>query len=311
MNTALVQLHSTDKLKLPGLYYTPVSPTNRVAIWLHGMGDSGIFYNPERMNALGKALCKQGIAFLAFNNRGAHNKKKLHLNDDTIPEEDRIYSGGTHYEKIADCIYDIDGAVVFLRKLGYTDFSLIGHSTGANKICSYVQNKTDNPFSRYVLAGPGDDSGLFFNELGEKRFFKALSYAQKAVAANRPLALLPRYTGMHPFSAQAAVDILNPDGDYNTFPFFESTTKRLGTKPLFKELRKIDGPVLTIIGENDAYMYTAGGVDGAFKLIRQHLPQKLQNKSSFIMVPGADHSFTDHETEFAEHVAQWLVDARS
>ena len=56
MKLAFVSLLSSDKLKLPGLLYEPDKPTKKAAIWLHGMGDSGVFYNPERINALGKAL---------------------------------------------------------------------------------------------------------------------------------------------------------------------------------------------------------------------------------------------------------------
>lgn len=308
MNLKLIQILSTDMLKLPGLLYEPSKSTNKIAIWLHGMGDNGIFYNPERMNALGKALNSNGIALLAFNNRGAHNQKKLYIEDDILPEEDRTFSGGTMYEKIADCIHDIDGAVLYLTKQNYNEFYLIGHSTGANKICSYVQNKKSNPFSKYVLAGPGDDSGLFYNEIGKKRFFAALEYAEKAIENNRPLAIMPKYSGMHPFSAQAAFDILNPDGDYNTFPFYEATTERLGTKPLFKELHKLDKPVLTIIGENDTYMYTAGGVQGAMELIRSNLSSSIRNQSEYIVVKDADHSFTSHEVEFSQLVAKWLAE---
>jgi pimeloyl-ACP methyl ester carboxylesterase len=303
----LVSFLATDKVKLPGLLYTPSNPTKKAALWLHGMGDNGIFYNPARMNALGQALAEKDIAFLAFNNRGAHNSKALSIEDETLPEEDRRYPGGTYYEKIADCIHDIEGAVSFLKEHNFSQLYLIGHSTGANKICAYHVRASKNPFSKYVLAGPGDDTGLFFTDLGAKRFWQALQYAARAVSEGEPLKIMPKYTGMHPFSAQSAWDILNPEGDYNTFPYYELTAERRGQKPLFEEYRQIDRPTLLIIGEHDEYMTTAGGAAQALDILLKQTPNAMIKHHDFTLLPGADHSFHDSEQAFAEQIAGWLV----
>ncbi|HEX4774109.1 MAG TPA: alpha/beta hydrolase [Candidatus Saccharimonadales bacterium] len=306
MNLELVSLLATDKIKLPGLLYSPDKPSRRAAIWLHGMGDNGVFYSTTRTNALGKALTEKGIALLAFNNRGAHNSKKLRIADEALPEEDRYFQGGTHYEQIVDCVYDIEGAVKFLEGRGYSQLYLIGHSTGANKICVYHIRTVKNPFQKYVLAGPGDDVGLFFQELGEKRFWQALKYAAQ-FTESQPLHLMPRYTGMYPFSAQAAWDILNPAGPYNTFPFYEATNERLGQKPLFEEYQQIDRPTLVIFGAEDEYTTAAGGADEALKLIMQQTSNARMKQTDFMLVPEADHSFHGQEEAFAKRVADWLV----
>ncbi|HVA11440.1 MAG TPA: alpha/beta hydrolase, partial [Candidatus Dormibacteraeota bacterium] len=155
----LVSITSSDKLLLPGLLYTPEQATKQAAIWLHGMGDTGTFYSPARINALGNGLTSKNIALLAFNNRGAHNAKTLRIDDESLPEDQQNYQGGTYYEKIADCVHDIDGAVAFLHKQGFSTLYLLGHSTGANKICAYHARAKHNPFTKYVLASAGDDSG--------------------------------------------------------------------------------------------------------------------------------------------------------
>lgn len=306
MRLSLVTVLSADKLRLPGLLYEPEKPTTRAAVWLHGMGDNGVFYNPDRMNILGEQLAAQGIALLAFNNRGAHNRKRLKVADETLPEEDRSYLGGTHYELIADSTHDIDGAAAFLQARNYTELFLIGHSTGANKIVHFASQQPQNPFSKYVLAGPGDDTGLFRNELGKKRYEQAQAYAQNATASGDHLKTMPRYTGMYPFSAQSALDILHPDGNYNTFPFYEVTTERLGSKPLFQEYAAITKPMLVLIGEHDEFQYTAGDAEGALKILLNHTNQKALGSSDFQVIPNADHSFHGAETEFAEAIARWL-----
>lgn len=307
MRLDFVSLLATDKVQLPGLLYTPKQKTSQVAIWLHGMGDSGIFYNPEIINALGQALTEHGIALLALNNRGAHNSKNLKIIDDRLPEEDRCYQGGTYYELITDCIHDIDGAVAFLRQQQFSTFYLLGHSTGANKICAYHVQTKRNPFSKYILAGPGDDSGLFFSELGEQKFWQALRYAAKHTATE-PLRIMPKYTGMYPFSAQSAWDILNPDGAYNTFPFYEATHQRLGKKRLFDEYQQIDLPSLVIFGEEDEYTTTIGGAAKALELMMAHTSNAMLKTIDFTLVPDANHSFDDAEVVFAKSVSDWLAD---
>ena len=55
--------------------------------------------------------------------------------------------GGCAYERIRDCVLDIDGAVRELRRRGYRDITLIGHSTGANKIAVYDSLQAAQPAS--------------------------------------------------------------------------------------------------------------------------------------------------------------------
>src|ERR1700712_3176830 len=100
MKLELVNFQSTDKLELPGLLYQPDIDSTEVVLWLHGNGDSGVFYNQRTMNALGKSLTDRGISFFAMNNRGSHYSKKLHIADDSLPVDDQYVQGGVHYEKI-------------------------------------------------------------------------------------------------------------------------------------------------------------------------------------------------------------------
>jgi pimeloyl-ACP methyl ester carboxylesterase len=307
MTLQLGSFLTTDNLSLPALLYQPDQKTKRAAVWLHGMGDNGVFYKPDRINALGDALTRRGVAFLAFNNRGAHNSKRLSIADESLPEEDRGYQAGTNYERIIDAVHDIDGAAKYLGQQGFTELYLLGHSTGANKICVYHVTSKSNPFSKYVLAGPGDDTGIFFSSLGPKKFWHALKYAAEAVTDGDGSKTMPKYTGMYPFSAQSAWDILNPDGDYNTFPFYEYAHERLGKKELFSEYKSIDRPTLVICGEADELMATAGGAEAALDILMKQASNQMLKKTDFMLIHDADHSFSDHEQEFADKVAEWLI----
>lgn len=306
MQTSLTNFLATDNVQLPGLLFEPDAPTRRAAAWLHGMGDNGVFYKSDLINELALALNGQGIALLAFNNRGAHNRKTLKIVDETLPEDEQRLLAGTHHELIADCVHDIDGAAGVLQQAGYTELFLLGHSTGANKVCAYDSLTRNNPFSRYVLSGPGDDCGLWHQGLGAKRFKQTLELAQRWVHEGKPHKIMPKYTGMHPFSAQSAADILNPDGLYNCFPYYEATTQRLGTKPLFAELSKIRTPFLAICGSEDEAMQTAGSPAKGLELIAGYTHADVAAACTYEQVEGADHSFNGYERVFAEGVAAWL-----
>lgn len=303
MQTELISFITTDKLELPGLLYTPAEPTKKVAVWLHGMGDSGVLYNPRRINLLGSELCKRGIALLAFNNRGAHHRKRLKIVDDTLSEDEQSYQGGTHHELIADCVHDINGAAIFLADRGFDKLFLTGHSSGANKICVYDTLEPKNPFSHYVLAGAGDDCGLWYMRLGDGKFWKALSKAKSYIQEGKPHRPMPRYSGMHPFSAQSAADLIDPDGLYNTFPFFEVAHKRLGHKQLFQEFSAVTKPMCVIYGETDEAVASAGTTSDAVKILKKYAGAKQHD---YKIIPDTGHTFDGKETELAALIAQWL-----
>jgi pimeloyl-ACP methyl ester carboxylesterase len=306
MRLELVSLLSSDNIELPGLLYRPDKDTKKAVVWLHGMGDNAVFYKPREINILAKALAEKGIALLAFNNRGAHARKILKIVDEKLPEEDCRYKGGMYYELIADCVKDIDGAAEFLKERGFADLYLAGLSTGANKICAYHARAERNPYSKYVLAGPGDDTGLMFMELSEKKFWQALRYAAAHIKTE-PLKTMPKYTGMYPYSVQSAWDVLNPDGNYNTFPFYEATHERLGKKPLFEEYKRIDRPMLVIWGEDDEYTEVFGGTAQTLKLLMAQTSNAMLKKTDFALVPDTGHSFDGAETDFAKRMADWLA----
>src|SRR6185295_5516215 len=112
----VVRFEATDGVDLSGLLYEPKKRTGRVAIFLHGTGGASIFES-KRTNRLADVFTRNGIAYFPFNTRGAHLIRRL----------GRI-QGGMAYELIRDCVFDIDGAVRELRRRGYRDMTLIGHS---------------------------------------------------------------------------------------------------------------------------------------------------------------------------------------
>jgi pimeloyl-ACP methyl ester carboxylesterase len=201
-------------------------------------------------------------------------------------------------------MYDIDGVVEYLKNLGYERFFLMGKSTGANKICVYHEMLQKQgritPFSGYILLSGGDDVGLWYEEMGVELFQAILSNAQIAVKENRgkerPTA---RRCFLEDFSYQSAADILDPDGPYNCFPFYEAFQKRLSTKKLFQEFASLDMPTLVIYGEQDEYVLFP--IADVIALLKSH-----NSRAEYDVIANANHSFDGHEKILTERILAWI-----
>jgi pimeloyl-ACP methyl ester carboxylesterase len=270
-------------------------------VWLHGMGSSGIFYPVAHTNALAEAFVSRGVGFLGLQNRGGGMLQGVRYIDEAGEKQKRLQ--GTTHELIADCVYDIDGAVAWARAAGYDELYLGGHSTGANKVALYSYRKPKNPFAKFVLYGGGDDTGISYEELGPERFRHALAEAQRLVKAGKGEELAqPELIGGY-FSYQSIADLLDPDGNYNTFPFYESGHERLGTKPLWREYKSITKPTLVIYGALDEYCRP--DVPSCLAVLQHEAPAGVP--FTFKTIDGGDHGCYQHELELAAAVAGWVV----
>jgi len=288
----VVRFEATDGVALAGALYEPNRATTRAAIYLHGTGGSSVFES-KRTNRLGEIFTNGGVAWFPFNNRGAHVMRRM---GDVM--------GGMAYERIRDCVFDIDGAIRELRRRGYRDITLIGHSTGANKVAVYDFYKDRPQAKRYVLLAGGDDTGMIYARLGARRFTAALTKAREMIRARRGADLVPPALSDLPMSWTSFYDMANPDGDYNVFPFLEAMRNlRLSRKPRFRHVRGIRKPTLVLYGENDEYCY--GNVPRCVAILDEALGPK-PNMELAIM-KDADHGFSGREEELGTVLVEWIT----
>jgi pimeloyl-ACP methyl ester carboxylesterase len=290
-----VRFDATDGVELVGLLYEPRRSSGRAIVFLHGTGGASVF-DARRTNLLGEAFTRRGFAFFPFNNRGAHLVRRLRRNGRSI-------DGGAAHEVIRECVFDVDGALAEVRRRGYRDVTLVGHSTGANKVAVYDARTSRNGAKRYVLLAGGDDTGMLWQQLGRRRAEAALERAKSMIKARRggePAP--PSLAAMPMMSWRALRDMLDPDGDYNVFPFLEAMRGvRFGRKPLFRHLRAIRKPSLILYGDRDEYCYD--DVSGCVAALAAALGPK-PNVDLAIM-EDADHGFGGREEQLATLVADW------
>jgi pimeloyl-ACP methyl ester carboxylesterase len=293
--TRLVRFEATDGVELSGLLFEPRRATQRAIIFLHGTGGATVFES-KRTNRLARAFLDAGVAYFPFNNRGAHLVRWLR-------SRTRRIGGGMAFEKIRDCVFDIDGAARELRRRGYRELWLIGHSTGANKIAVYDSRKPRNPFRGYVLLAGGDDTGILWQELGDRRFGAALEKARAMIKAGRGEEFVPRTVSTMLLSWRAFLDTANPDGDYNVFPFLEIMRGvRLSKRARFRHVRAIRKPALFVYGDRDEYLY--GDPSRCVSILADALGPKPNIELA--LMRDADHGFSGREAELAELIVRWM-----
>lgn len=263
----LIHFKATDGVPLAGLLCEPRRRAHGVLLWLHGI--SGSIFDSRRTPILADLFAQRRWAFFPFNNRGSNLVRRPGL--------------GSAYEVLRDCVKDIDGAIREVRKRGYRDITLVGHSTGANKVAVYNHYKPRNPVKRYVLLGGADDTGMLYRELGARRFRLYLAH-------KRSDDLMPDRI----MTWRAFRDMADPNGDYNVFQFEPATRPRRA----FRAIREIRKPALYVYGEKDEYGFDAG-------LLAQHIGPK----SEIVVIRGADHGFHRQEEELADVIANWVAGA--
>jgi pimeloyl-ACP methyl ester carboxylesterase len=300
MRLELIQFPNTNNIFLPGLLYEPEKSSDKILIFLHGNGSSAGFYSVEAQNIFGKTMTDNGISYLTFTNTGGHLIQKFDKLIDDTWERVQI---GVAYELIKDCVSDIDGVINFIKSRGYKHIYLVGASTGANKICVYNFYKTKNPVEKYVLESGGDDSGIYYSEVGDKKFKQALQLCKVKIKSGKGRDFVPKDFYDIPISYQSLYDQINPDGDYNIFPFYWQLNKiKIMKKAPWREIKKITKPTLVIYGDKDEYCY--GKVQSCVGLIKSAVSGK--ENFSFKIIRNADHAYFGKRKEFAEKVVKFL-----
>jgi len=278
INGFLVTFNSTDGLTLNGFLKKSNKNNKKLLIHVHGMG--GNFYGGKLTQTILKELENTKYDVLSINTRGqgiinriyGKNKKKLI---------------GTGLEKLEECIFDIEGAIKFAKKLGYKKFVLSGHSTGCQKITYYQSKKQNNLVESIVLLSPADDHSVTKTR---KNFNINLKKAQK---------LLKNKKGNEKF------DI--PKNNYSVKRWLSFADKKNIEAQLFNYdgklyyFSKIKQPILAIFGEND--IFANHNAKQSLEILRNKTKSELLITKE---VKGADHSYKGKEKQLTNEVKRFL-----
>src|SRR5262249_48070423 len=215
-------LKTADNERLHGLLFTPPSDDSDMALlFIHGVAMN--FYLPP-LAIFGQELAQRRYHCFVINTRG----------HDWIARVGNLTKfGGSAYENLEDCLFDLDGAFNYLEKRSYRRFVLIGHSFGGIKSIIYQGTRQrDDVFGLLSCSAPKQ----FYSERISRQpeFRETIERAETMVAEGKGEELLYVAVGATPgvFSARTHLDKYGKDDRNDCRPY----------------ARQLGCPLLAIVG---------------------------------------------------------------
>ena len=284
-----VYFNTEDENELVGLLERPTNPTKRVVISVHGMQSNCL---KRREDILSKEISNAGVAYFAFNNRGA---ELMTYTRKTTGE--KILNGGSVYEDVLDGYYDIKGAINKMLELGYTDIYLQGHSLGCTKIV-YTYNKLKNEnnvknIKGIMLLSLVDIPDCQKYDLGNK-YVEMMEYAENKEKEGKLNDLMPIESFDHPICVRSYLRYFKYNKDIDFARFWDKDYN-------FKELNNIQIPLFLRWG--NVHDLVVQNLDDLIKFLKS----KIQNEKIDIgYIDGADHGYTGKEETLAKEIISFI-----
>ena len=284
-----VYFNTEDEIELVGLLERPTNPTKRVVISVHGMQSNCL---KRREDILSKEISNAGVAYFAFNNRGA---ELMTYTRKTTGE--KILTGGSVYEDVLDGYYDIKGAINKMLELGYTDIYLQGHSLGCTKIV-YTYNKLKNEnnvknIKGIMLLSLVDIPDCQKYDLGNK-YVEMMEYAENKEKEGKLNDLMPIESFDHPICVRSYLRYFKYNKDIDFARFWDKDYN-------FKELNNIQIPLFLRWG--NVHDLVVQNLDDLIKFLKS----KIQNEKLDIgYIDGADHGYTGKEETLAKEIISFI-----
>lgn len=265
--------------------------TQDVILSIHGMS-SNCF--KERDNVIANTANNLNIDYFCFNNRGSELVKYITKN---INGKKTKVIAGTSYEEVLDSYYDIVGAILELRKLGYKNIYLQGHSLGCTKII-YTYNKLKEQnnteileiIKSIILLSLVDITSVLKVFLG-KNFSYYINLANKMEQEGKLQNLMPQEAFIHPVSCK-------------TFLRYARDNKDIDIKQ-YNILSKIDKPLFMRWGTDNEMI-----IDKPDELVKK-VKQIIENKQSDVnYIEGANHSYNEKEEILATQILEFIQKQR-
>lgn len=284
-----VYFNTEDEIELVGLLERPTNPTKRVVISVHGMQSNCL---KRREDILSKEISNAGVAYFAFNNRGA---ELMTYTRKTTGE--KILNGGSVYEDVLDGYYDIKGAINKMLELGYTDIYLQGHSLGCTKIVyTYNKLKSENNVKNIkgiMLLSLVDIPDCQKYDLGDK-YAEMMEYAENKEKEGKLNDLMPIESFDHPICVRSYLRYFKYNKDIDFARFWDKDYN-------FKELNNIQIPLFLRWGNvHDLVLQNLSN-------LIEILKSKIQNEKLDIgYIDGADHGYTGKEETLAKEIISFI-----
>jgi len=287
-NVDIIQITTKDKILHEGIYVEPVNKTKKALLYIHGL-TSAFYHNLTLQDELIQQCRKNGIGYASFNNRGHDAIAYAHKLDASQEKGIRYITIGAGNEHFEESILDIDSGISFLLERGYTSIYLIGHSTGANKVCFYAGQVKNKKVKGVILASPISDR----LDPGDKNQCMKRIYLKVLIALGFGDKLFTNIT-FFPITPKRALSLIEPGSIEDVFDYGEK-------QPKLTTFCNITIPLLIVLADHDEH------ADRPIKNI-QNTFDMYANSSQYssCVIDGTMHGFEGKEKEFAKKVVDWI-----
>ena len=288
-----INFYAEDGTKLNGFLHKSKETTQDVILSIHGMS-SNCF--KERDNVIANTANNLNIDYFCFNNRGSELVKYITKN---INGKKTKVIAGTSYEEVLDSYYDIVGAILELRKLGYKNIYLQGHSLGCTKIVyTYNELKEEeendilDSIKGIILLSLIDIPKTLEIYLGEN-FNSYLRLAEEKEQEGKVKDLMPKEAFIHPISVKTFLRYAkyNKDIDFAGY----------GRDNKLEKLNNIDIPLFMRWG-NDKEMIIQKA-DELVSLVNNII---INDKKDIDYIDGSNHSYDGKEELVAKQIIKFI-----
>ena len=218
------------------------------------------------------------------------------LNDikvnDILPDTEKILAG-TGYEDALDGYYDVLGAALKVKELGYENIYIQGHSLGSTKaLYTYKKLKEENNeilknIKGLILLSLVDINTVMKVYLGDK-FQYYLDFAQKREQEGHLKYLMPPESFIHPISVKTYLRYL-------------------------RDYKQIDIDNYDLVSIIDIPVFMRWGTDNEMTIYK---PEELielvsskikHNNKDINCIFGANHSYDDYEEELGKQIVGFVT----
>jgi pimeloyl-ACP methyl ester carboxylesterase len=278
----LVKFTTKDGLRLDGFLSRSKSHNRKAIMNVFGMTSN--FFSSARYGALCAAAKGGDTDIFLANNRGMGVVNSFH----TAGKRRRYI--GTAREKFEECLFDIEGAVKLLTKLGYKEIILQGHSTGCQKVAYYCSKRKDPRVKGMILLAPCDDYNLSRQVQLKDKFPLAVKKAKEMVRSGKGIEFTPEWISH--YTARRFLSYADTKNVEARLFNYDSD---------LREFSRIRQPILAVFGSKEEYLT---------KPVRECMSILASKTGSddfeWKIISGADHSFVGKEKELVKITLKWV-----
>ena len=283
MNVEFVRFKATDKVELQGWLSKQDGET--AVLHVHGMGGNG--YENYFLDDMRAMYDKLGITFFSIDSRG-----RGIISD--FRKGDGWKHAGSCFEIFEESVYDVEGAIEYLRALGFKKFILQGHSLGCSKVVNYILMKQPSDIEKIVLLAPTDMVAWAGADPDHEQ---NLAKAKQLLADDKGEELVGAQCwplDKTPLSAQAYVSKSDNEAPVDIY-----SVRTDGEAPI----GKVTQPMLIPYGTDDiGITHPFGSMD----VYEKRLNKVKNPNTKLAVIDGAEHSFRGYENELTTMVVDFI-----